>query len=63
MTADASAPLLLAALVPFGDGELLPASVGEVIVLLITDVRFGIAKESEAGLGILPVLEEGCRFA
>jgi len=63
VTIDASASLLLAAFLPFDDGEKLAASVGDVILLLITDVRFGIAKESEAGLGMLFFLEEGCRFA
>ena len=35
-----------------GDGELLPASVGDVMSLLIADALLGTVKESDAGLAI-----------
>ena len=53
-----SAPVLIYIFVPLGEGEPLPASVGEVIVLLIIEVRFGIARESEVRLGMLLFLED-----
>lgn len=60
VTVDGSANFLFAACVAFGEIAPPSASKGDVIMLLITDVRFGIAKESEAGLGMLAVFGGSC---
>ncbi len=44
--------LSVVGLAPLGDEELLPASVGEAMTLLIADVVFGTASEREAGLAM-----------